>query len=179
MVKSAEHLGATTDRDWVPFPGGELEGPRPSALCAACRSRLRQSALRGARPQSAKPTLCFQCYRASLERERCLAAAAQLNTATEARFQESLPFDPINHVRLKMLRAEREAARTRERVLDGGFDQKRRRAQIAARHALREAVSLRRTAMFSAGERERVVAAAVHAAELQLPAAWLPFVMAK
>jgi len=182
MVKSAEQLEGTTDRDWVPFPGGELEGTRPSALCQACRSRLRQSALHGAPAQVASPTprtLCFECYRASLERERRLAAAAQLNTATDARFQESLPFDPINHVRLKMLRAERDATRTQARVLDGGFDERRRRAQIAARHALREAVSIRRTAMFSAIERERVIAAAVHAAELQLPAAWLPFVMAK
>jgi hypothetical protein len=182
MVKSAEQLGATTDRDWVPFPGGELEGPRPSALCPACRSRLRQSALQGAPAQVARPTprtLCFECYRASLERERRLAAAAQLNTASEARFQESLPFDPVNHVRLKMLRAEREAARTEARVIHGGFDERRRRAQIAARHALRDAVSMRRTAMVSAVERERIIAAAVHAAELQLPAAWLPFVMAK
>jgi hypothetical protein len=177
MVKNVPQPPAAPDADWVPFPGGELEGPRPSALCPECRSKLRQSALHGSalRPK----TLCFQCYRTSLDRDRRLSAAANLDTASEARFQESLPFDPINQVRLKMLRAEREAARTAARVITGGFEERRRRAQIAARHVLRDAVSVRRTAAFTAAERERVVAAAVHAAELQLPAAWLPFVMAK
>jgi hypothetical protein len=177
MVKNVPQPAAASDADWVPFPGGELEGPRPSALCPECRSRLRQSALHG--PALRAKTLCFQCYRTSLDRVRRLSAAANLDTASEARFQESLPFDPINRVRLKMLRAEREAARTAARVLSGGFEERRRRAQMAARQALREAVSIRRTAAFPSAERERVVAAAIHAAELQLPAAWLPFVMAR
>ena len=169
------------ERDWVPFPGGELEGPRPSALCASCRNNLRQAALKGTEPSqgSVARTLCFECYRTSLERERKLSAAGNLHTASDARFQDSLPFDPINQVRLKMLRAERQAARTTARVLSGSFDARIRRAQIAARHALREAVSIRRTAVFSPSERERVVSAAVHAAELQLPPSWLPFVMAR
>jgi len=177
MVKNVPQPAAAHDADWVPFPGGELEGPRPSALCPECRSKLRQSVIDGSAPRP--KTLCFQCHRTSLDRERRLAAAANLDTASEARFQDSLPFDPINQVRLRMLRAEREAARTAARVIHGGFEERRRRAQIAARHALRDAVSIRRTAPFTPGERERVVAAAVHAAELQLPAAWLPFVMAK
>ena len=29
-----------TDRDWVPFPGGELEGTRPRALCPECREAV-------------------------------------------------------------------------------------------------------------------------------------------
>ena len=177
MVKNVPQSSGASDVDWVPFPGGQLEGPRPSALCPECRGRLRQSALDGSAVRAR--TLCFQCYRTSLDRDRRLAAAATLNTASDARFQESLPFDPINQIRLKMLRAEREAARTAARVISGGFDERRRRAQIAARHALREAVSIRRTAVFPPAERERVVAAAIHAAELQLPAAWLPFVMTK
>jgi hypothetical protein len=123
--------------------------------------------------------LCFECYRTSLERDRQLSAAATLHTASDARFQESLPFDPINQVRLKMLRAERQAARTAARVSSGGFETRIRRAQIAARHALRDAVSIKRTAAFPPAERERVISAAVHAAELQLPVSWLPFVMAR
>src|SRR5207237_2660888 len=62
------------EEEWVMFPGGELEGKRPKAVCAACRERFQQSApgrgeIRGRR------TLCFQCYRAELDRERGLAAA--------------------------------------------------------------------------------------------------------
>ena len=30
--------------EWVTFPGGELEGQRPKALCAACREALKREA---------------------------------------------------------------------------------------------------------------------------------------
>ncbi len=57
------------------------------------------------------PPLCFECYRVDLARERALQAARHLNTASEARFQDSLPFEPINRARLERLRAERATVR--------------------------------------------------------------------
>ena len=98
--------------------------------------------------------LCFQCYRAQLDRERALKSAGELDTATDARFEWAKPFEPVNRHRLEMLRAQRAAARAKRSPLV----QRRRRAQMEARHAL-------------AG-----IAAGAHARELRLPEAWLPFV---
>src|SRR5436190_17272248 len=93
----------TPDNDWVQFPGGELEGERPRTLCAACREQLHAAGrgVGGAAP--ARPPLCFQCYRAELERQRALKAAGDLNTASDARFQDGLPFEPIDRARLDAL----------------------------------------------------------------------------
>jgi hypothetical protein len=140
------------DSEWVAFPGGELEGRRPAARCPACR--LRQET--GGPPAR---TICFQCYRGELERGRRLKAAARLDTGSDARFQEILPFEPVDRVRLARLQTERAAAGRALVLADdvGSAVERRRRAQIAARHA---------------------VLAAIHAAELQLPESWLPFVVA-
>jgi hypothetical protein len=53
----------------------------------------------------------------------------------------------------------------------GRYVDKRRQAQIAARHALQQ---------IAAGVQTRGAAmAAIHAAELQLPEAWIPFVVSR
>jgi hypothetical protein len=211
--------------EWIPFAGGELEGRRPRALCAACRERLRRavntrSSLRGivsaspdaasgatARRPTSQPPLCFGCYRAELARERALKAAGELDTATEARFQSVLPLEPVDQARLGRLRAERTSARATARSGAGRFVDRRRQAQIAARHALQQiGAGLRmRSAAHAAGShaspghadslsaakrgaftnpapRARQANAewsAIHAAELQLPEAWLPFVVSR
>jgi hypothetical protein len=118
--------------------------------------------------------LCFQCYRAGLDRERALKSAGDLDTASIERFQSALPFEPVNTLRLERLRAERAAARGTPPGGAGELVDRRRRAQIAARHALDR---------IGAGqhfqrERDRVMAA-IHAAELQLPESWLPFVVSR
>src|SRR5262245_31541805 len=120
--------------DWVTFPGGELEGKKPKALCAACREQLKHAAaMRGTRAAQRRPgTLCFQCYRADLERQRAIRAAGELDTASDARFQSQLPFEPVNRPRLQMLKADRAEARTAMPV----HDRSRRHAQIEARHTL-------------------------------------------
>src|SRR5262245_18654144 len=116
------------EKEWVGFPGGELEGQRPKALCPACRV----SAEAG-RPRP----LCFQCSRLGLDRDRALRAAGALNTASEDRFQTTLPFDRVDVPRLERLRGERAMVRAElQRSPTGRFEDKRRRAQIAARHAL-------------------------------------------
>ena len=74
-----------------------------------------------------------------------------------------------------MLRIERAAARAGARVGAGQFVDKRRQAQIAARHALQRVTA----GVTAHHDRQRAAAAAIHAAELQLPAAWLPFVVAR
>src|ERR1043166_9152641 len=85
------------DKDWVTFPGGELEGERPRVLCPSCRAALRAPA--ATRAASPRP-LCFQCYRAELDRQRALRAAGDLDTASTARFQYQLPFQPVKRLRL-------------------------------------------------------------------------------
>lgn len=182
----AEETTQVVGNEWVSFPGGELEGRRPRVRCAACRARRRADA-----------TLCFQCYRANLDRERALGAAGRVSTASEARFQEQLPFEPIDEARLALLKAERTAERKAERQaelrVDRGperagtrgtllpgtdrFAERRRRAQIAARRALQSIVAARPTPACAAYD--RTIAAALHAAELQLPESWMPFVVAR
>jgi hypothetical protein len=179
------------DSDWIGFPGGELEGKRPKALCPACRALLQRLAdghegrVLGACPQDPRPrrTLCFQCYRAEIDRDHALKAAGQLDTASSERFQTALPFEPVNRPRLEMLKAERSSARASALVTSSGrFADRRHQAQIAARHALqRIAAGLAGKSAYAptSADREREIAAAIHAAELQLPESWLPFVVCR
>ena len=166
-IKDIKDIKAV-DIEWVPFAGGELEGARPSVRCAACRIKPKTGT-----------TLCFECHRAGVIRDRALKTAATIATASEAQFQTSLPFEPVNRARLETLRAARAAARASSLVGYASFDARRRRAQIAARHALeRIAVKLARDLRVGdRAAREREFAAAVHAAELQLPPSWLPYVV--
>lgn len=177
--------------EWVTFPGGELEGQRPEAACAACRTRgahMGEGAIGTASPQgSSRGPLCFQCYRAGMERARARAgldreqpprpstrSSAPGEGAPHAsagdRWQWLLPFEPVNRARLEMLRAERATSRRSMQAGAGRFVDQRRRAQIAARHALQQ---------ITAGLQSRSLASAVHAAELQLPESWLPFVVSR
>jgi hypothetical protein len=181
------HEYAQVARDeWVSFPGGELEGKRPKALCPACREALKREAFSAlpsrpsslSRPSRPRP-LCFQCYRAELDRERAIAAAGQLDTASDARFQFQLPLEPINQSRLDSLKAARSEARTAAVQGIGAYVDKRRRAQIAARHALQAIAEGLRAQRISAPERRDAITDAIHAAELQLPEAWLPFVVSR
>jgi hypothetical protein len=174
--------------EWVSFPGGELEGKRPKVLCAGCREALKREASspsRSSRPSSPSRPLCFQCYRANLDRERAIRDAGRLDTASEERFQSQLPFEAVDKPRLEMLKVDRTRARDAAVVGVGRFADKRRQAQIAARHALQhiaEGLRARRsntTEATAATDADRAIAMAIHAAELQLPDAWLPFVVAR
>lgn len=123
---------------------------------------------------------CFQCYRAELERERSLGRAGELDTASVERFQSVLPFEPVNRARLHTLKAERAVSRTAMTDGVGRFVDRRRHAQIAARHALQRVASgfpARAVARSPSQDGDRAWASAVHAAELQLPESWLPFVV--
>jgi len=122
--------------------------------------------------------LCFQCYRADLDRERAIAAAGQLDTASDARFQFQLPLEPINAGRLSDLKAARAEARAVSSRGTGVYVDKRRQAQIAARHALQAIASGLAARRLTPGMRPEMMDA-IHAAELQLPDAWIPFVVAR
>lgn len=163
--------------EWVTFPGGELEGKRPKALCPACREALRRAAAEGSGRAVARTSrpLCFQCYRADLERDRALKAAGELDTASAARFQFQLPFEPVNRARLETLKA----ARSEIRAATPHYIEDRRRAQIEARHALAQIAAGLKARGLAAADRERAMFEAVHAAELQLPESWLPFVVSR
>ena len=179
----ADETTQAVAHEWVSFPGGELEGQRPRVLCPACREALKAAAVLGVvrrvDRRRAGATLCFQCYRANLDRERALRQAGVLDTASEARFQEQLPFEPINEGRLSMLKHERTT--TRGALIQGveRFADRRRRAQMAARHALQSILAVRPARGSASGVYDRSIAAALHAAELQLPESWLPFVVAR
>jgi hypothetical protein len=179
MATHLSEILQTPESEWMTFPGGELEGRRPKRLCEPCRTRLRRLAADRNAAADGRQPLCFQCYRLELDRERALEAAGQLDTASEARFQDGLPFEPVNQVRLSMLKADRAAARVVARAGTGRFVDRRRRAQIAARHALQAIAAGLRRHQLSEAERERALAGAVHAAELQFPESWLPFVVSR
>ena len=166
----------TTDHEWVTFPGGELEGKRPKALCAACREALRAAA-QGRADVRARRTLCFQCYRAELERERALRAAGERDTTSVERFQFQLPFEPVNRPRLAALKTERQHARAAMPATTAN----RRHGQIEARHALAQIRDglVARGLTHGAIDRHHARFEAVRAAELQLPESWLPFVVAR
>ena len=119
--------------------------------------------------------MCFQCYRAELDRQRGIAAAGQLDTSSEARFQYQLPLEPVHHSRLDSLKAARADARIASVQGIGAYIDKRRQAQIAARHAL-QAIAV---GVLSPAKRRTAFGDAIHAAELQLPEAWLPFVVSR
>jgi hypothetical protein len=165
--------------EWITFPGGELEGKRPKALCPTCRAALNREASGSGRRSGPSRPLCFQCYRADLDRERALQAAGELDTATDARFQAQLPFEPVNRPRLEMLKAERSEARGSAVQGIGQYVDKRRRAQIAARHALQAIAAGLNARQLAPALQAELMASAIHAAELQLPDAWLPFVVSR
>jgi hypothetical protein len=146
------------DGEWITLPGGELQGRRPKTLCGPCR--LRKAAGAPAR------AICFECYRTETRRHRAFAAAGQLDTGSDERFQWGLPFEAVNRPRLDRLKAERAEVRQQLKVGVGRFVDRRRHAQIAARHALQR---------LAAG----LELHGLHAAELQLPEAWLPFVASR
>lgn len=161
---------------WTPFSGGELEGTRTTALCASCRA-----ARRAGRPATSDTTLCFQCYRAELERNRKAKAAVELNTATEERFQTQLPFEPVNAARLAQLRVERQASREQARYGAGAYVEKRRRAQIEARRALARIIKgLKRRELVRPVAGVRVASPLSDGtAALRYPDSWLPFVVSR
>ena len=156
-------LNQPVENEWVTFPGGELEGRRPKTLCGPCRLRRAAGA-----PSKA---ICFECHRADRRREAALKAAGEFEASPEtitARFQDGLPFEAVNLPRLARLKAERADVRRQASAGAGQYVDKRRQAQIAARHALQRIALGRATRQVD-----------VHAAELQLPESWLPFVVAR
>src|SRR6266850_6006968 len=165
----AQEYSQPVGDEWVSFPGGELEGKRPKVLCAACREALKREAEGRARPSClssasrrsspARP-LCFQCYRADLDRDRAIRAAGQLDTASVERFQSQLPFEIIDKPRLEMLKAERADARATAAIGTGRFVDKRRHAQIAARHALQTIAASLRAHPLTMTARDRRIAPA-------------------
>jgi hypothetical protein len=167
--------------EWVTFPGGELEGKRPKALCAACREALqREAAVYGpSGPARRSRLLCFDCYRADLARLQAVQAAGELDTASDARFQTQLPFEPVNQARLAALKSARVEARTAASAGIGQYADKRRHAQIQARHALQTIAAGLKARQLAPAARSQAMASAIHAAELQLPEAWLPYVVSR
>ena len=167
--------------EWVTFPGGELEGRRPKVLCTGCREALnREEATYGAFGAARRSRLlCFDCYRADLSRARALQEAGDLDTASTERFQTQLPFEPVNHARLGTLKLARAEARATASQGIGQYADKRRQAQIQARHALQTIAAGLKARQLAPAAQAQAMASAVHAAELQLPEAWLAYVVSR
>jgi len=167
--------------EWVTFPGGELEGKRPKVLCSACREALKREAATYGRSGAGRRSrlLCFDCYRADLARARALKEAGELDTASDARFQTQLPFEPVNHGRLDLLKADRAQARAAASQGVGQYADRRRQAQIRARHALQSIAAGLKARQLAPAAQAEAMASVVHAAELQLPDAWLPYVVSR
>ena len=174
-------VNQTLTDEWVTFPGGELEGKRPKVLCAACREALkREAATYGPSGVTRRSRLlCFDCYRADLARARALKEAGDLDTASDQRFQTQLPFEPVNQARLETLKAARAGARATGSQGIGQYADKRRHAQIQARHALQTIAAGLTARRLAPAAQAQAMASAVHAAELQLPDAWLPYVVSR
>ena len=153
------------------------------ALCAACRHALRGKLTAGRSSggvgRFAVASSCFDCYRADLARTRALKEAGELDTASVARFQTQLPFEPVNQPRLDSLKAARAAAREADGQGAGQYAGKRRRAQIQARHALQTIAAGLSARGLTPAAKALAMDAAIHAAELQLPEAWLPYVVSR
>lgn len=122
----------------VAVPTGEPKGLHAKTLCASCREALKREAATYGRtgPFRRSRLLCFHCYRTDLERTRAFKASGELNTTSEPRFQAQLPFEPVNLLRLRMLKAQRSEARAAASRGIGQYVHKQRLAQINARHAL-------------------------------------------
>lgn len=151
-----------------------MEGKRPEVLCAACRDPTSPTS-----PTWPIRPLCFQCYRADLTRTRALKEAGELDTASHARFQTQLPFEPVNRARLDRLQAARAESRATASQGIGQYADTRRHAQIRARHALQSIGAGLKARHLAPAVQARAMASAIHAAELQLPDAWLPYVVSR
>jgi hypothetical protein len=77
-----------------------------------------------------------------------------------------------------VLKVERAAARAVLHEGPGRFEARRRAAQIAARHTLERIEAALDTRNADPATRQRVMLTVAHAAELQFPESWLPFVIA-
>jgi hypothetical protein len=157
-IETAPETGEVADSEWVALPGGELEAPRQRALCRACRAALEEAERRGITVTRGR-TLCFECHRAEARRQRAIEAAGRVFTGSPERLQAGLPFEPVNRARLARLTAERAEARAAQARGVDRFANRRRHAQIEARHAL------------------ATIARGLRARDLPLPPSWLPFVV--
>lgn len=117
---------AGTDTDWIAFPGGELEGPRPNVLCAKCLTR----------GETERRTLCFACYRAHFERQRAIETVLSrvVAPADDPTAGELPPRAARSPAVVRQFRPTRATGCEDPRY--AAFAHRRRRAQIAARHAL-------------------------------------------
>ena len=121
--ESAETHRKLLKKNGLRFQAASWKGSGPRCMCPACRLRaFRASASQGraprtrrASPESRAPSpesrSVFSATASTRRASGRCSAARNLNTASEARFQDSLPFEPVNRARLERLRAERSTAR--------------------------------------------------------------------
>lgn len=115
------------------FPVDAPARPAPDRhLCAQCQSRPARFQYRGAVKADRSHTLCFRCYRAALDAVRTLRCRAAQAGFARTGDQQPAALPSIVARPGVAARADEDAARQRAEALSI----RRRRAQIAARHAL-------------------------------------------
>ena len=142
--------------------------------CPSCREALKREAATYGPSSRRSRLLCFDCCRADLERARAFKAAGELDTASEARFQSQLPFEPVNRSRLEMLKAERSESRAAARRGISQYVDKQHHAQIEARHALQANAGSLKDRELAPAAQVQAIPSVIHA-ELQLHDVLLPF----
>ena len=172
------------DSDWVGFPGGELEGKRPKALCPACRDGPSAPGRRATGPTPSCP-LFPMLPRRNRPRSRPQGggpaghrvggavpdrAAVRAGQPAAARDAEG---GAIDRARLDARNEFGQVCRPQA----SGADRRAPRA-AADRSGPRRQQCVEADAPGN-DVREREMAAAIHAAELQLPESWLPFVVSR
>jgi hypothetical protein len=168
---------AVTDES-VTVAARELEERRPQAPCPSCREALKREAATYGPSGRRSRLLCFDCCRADLERTRAFKAAGELDTASEARFQSQLPFEPVNRSRLEMFKAERSELRAAASRGIGQYVDRQHHAQIEARHALQAIAGSLKDRQLAPAVQVRAMPSVIHA-ELQLHDVLLPFAVSR
>ena len=91
--------------------------------------------------------------------------------------------DPVTDPHETEAGEDREAEREREdpvrRIQAGQYADRRRQAQIRARHALQAIAAGLEARRLTPAAQAEAMGSIVHAAELQLPEAWLPYVVSR
>ena len=172
----AHETRQTIQEEWVTFPGGELEGKRPKALCqraARPKSGSRHRAYHGAPGTSSVVLPVLPGRVGAIEPCSCWSARHSIRGT----LQVQLPFEPVNEPRLAKLKWIAPSAQLRSSESAASSTSGVRHKSPHATRSQMIAAGLRTRQL--AGDNVRAMDMAIHAAELQLPESWLPFVVSR
>ena len=148
----ADNTTQAVAHEWVSFPVGNWKASGHEALCPACREALKAAAVRGVTEAtcgsggvSEPAARCASSATAPTWIASALCARPAPSTRRpSARFQEQLPFEPVNEGRLAMLSVERTTTRgALLRAVQSGSPIVAAARKWTARHALQSILAVR------------------------------------